>query len=106
MATKYDHSNWFRLSRTGGVLKVTMNDMGVGQGNDGVSLPCKGCFVQVKDGDGIWIESAETQGEGVGPWIPGSAVGCQPIWIPVSDVAQLYFQGSDNEVVDIVYLLG
>lgn len=106
MSTKYDHTDWFRLARTGGVIKVTLDFYGDGQGNDGVSLPCRGCFVQRRDPSDIWITSVAGMEESIGPWIPGASAGCHPIWIPISDVSQLYFSGSANGIVDIVYLLG
>ena len=104
MTTKYDNTDWFRLARTGGVLSVTLGAGGVGRGNDGVSLPCRGCFVQIRGDADVWIDDID--GAGLGPFIPGAAVGHQPMWIPISDVAQLYFGGSNRDIVDIIYLLG
>ena len=105
MTTKYDNTDWFRLSRTGGATIATLGAItGRGYGNGGVSLPCKGCFVQPRWRDGVYIL---TEGAlGIGPWLAGGAVGQQPTYIPISDVAQLYFQGTAGGIVDIVYLIG
>jgi len=105
MSTKYDNTDWFRLARTGGVLSVTIDWTGFAQGNGGISLPCRGCFVQIKgDAANVWIDDIENLG--YGPFIPGAGVGHQPMWIPISDVAQLHFGGTNGDIVDIVYLLG
>jgi len=106
MSTKYDNADWFRLARTGGAIKVTLGPGGYDVANDGVSIPCKGCFVQARDGaSGMWIDSNE-EPTGDGPYIPGAVLGGQPIWIPVSDVAKLAFGGMVGDIADIVYLLG
>lgn len=105
MSTKYDNTDWFRLARTGGTLNVTLDADGVGQGNDGVSLPCKGCFIQIEDGTGAWMMSRYDPDD-IGPYIPGASKGCQPIFVQVSDVAKLFFGGDIGGVINIVYLLG
>lgn len=105
MSTKYDNTNWFRLSRTGGATIATLDAVtGRGYGNGGVSLPCKGCFVQPRYGEGAYIVTEDVLG--VGPFLAGAAVGQQPTYIPISDVAQLYFQGDTEDIIDIVYLIG
>jgi len=35
-----------------------------------------------------------------------ASLGAQPLWVPISDVAQLYFYGTEGNIVDIIYLLG
>lgn len=106
MTTKYDNTNWFRLCSTGGVTIATIDATGLGQGNAGVSIPCKGCWVQNRAGDfqGVWITTEALPG--TGPIIVGAREGAQPVWIPVSDVAELWFGGTRGQVVDIVYLVG
>jgi len=103
MTTKYDNTDWFRLSRTGGATIATIGVAG-GYGNGGVSLPCKGCFVQPRYREGAYITTAEAPG--IGPHLAGAALGQQPIYIQVSDVAQLRFLGAAGDIIDIVYLLG
>jgi hypothetical protein len=105
MSTKYDNTDWCRLSKTGGVTTALIID-GIGRGNGGVSLPCKGCFVQprVVEGGDVWLTAPPEFS--IGPFLPGVIEGCQPMWIPVSDVAQLFFGGNSGDTVDIVYLLG
>ena len=104
MSTKYDNTDWFRLSRTGGATIATLGAFGRGYGNGGVSLPCKGCFVQprFREGAYITVEGAP----GIGPHFAGAAVGQQPTYIPISDVAQLLFSGRTGDIIDIVYLIG
>ena len=106
MSTKYDNTNWFRLSRTGGACIAIIGVGGTGRGNAGVSIPCKGCWAQVREADfeGAWI--ATEGAPGAGPIIVGTLEGAQPMWIPISDVAELLFGGSQGMIVDIVYLLG
>lgn len=105
MTTKYDNANWFRCARTGGATTAVIVAGGNGQGNAGVSLPCRGCWVQTRsDSGGVWLASPPF--DGIGPFIPGVSEGSQPMWIPISDVAQLFFSGFAGEIVDIVYLLG
>jgi len=104
MTTKYDNTNWFRLSSTGGATIATMDALGRGYGNGGVSLPCKGCFVQSRIDEGVFITVED--GFAIGPYLGGAEVGQQPTYIQVSDVAQLYFSGAPGSIVDIVYLTG
>lgn len=104
VTTKYDNTNWFRLSRTGGAALAILDANGIGNGNGGVSLPCKGCFVQPRFRDPVFIT---IEGPGaIGPYLPGAAYGQQPMYIQISDVAQLFFRGNAGAIVDIVYLLG
>jgi len=32
--------------------------------------------------------------------------GGNPLWVPISDVAELYFYGTTGNIIDIVYLVG
>lgn len=105
MATKYDNAQWTRCARTGGSVRVTLAS-NVGQGNDGTSLPCRGCWVSVPTGNtaptkfNIGAAASAT----LGVEIPE---GVTALWIPISDVAQLYFySGAATDIVDITYLLG
>lgn len=114
MSTKYDNTNTQRLARTGGAVVVSLVFDAVtfnyyGQGNDGVSLPCKGCWIAVRDGNAedIYMSTAPGCTPVVSPYIPVPSLGAQPLWIPISNVAQLSFAGNDAaDKVDIVYLLG
>jgi len=107
MTTKYDNADWSRCAGAGGVVVAVIDD-NVAQGNDGVSLPCRGCWVQRRllcNTIKMNIGNAATIDLGVELSIPSA--GAQPLWVPISDVSQLYFWGvTDADSVDIIYLLG
>lgn len=105
MASKYDNHQWNRLARTGGSLRVTLA-ANVGQGNGGTSLPCGGCWVSAPSGNtaptkfNIGAAASSVLGVEI-------AEGVQAMWIPISDVSELYFySGGATDVVDVTYLLG
>ena len=107
MTTKYDNQRWLRCARTGGVDAVTLSLIGKGQGNDGVSIAIRGCWVQNRYGNDIVKMSIGTEATAVfGVELAWPHVGGQPLWVPISDLAQLYFYGTRADVIDIVYLLG
>jgi len=114
MSTKYDNTDTQRLARTGGAVVVSLVFNAVdlwyeGQGNDGVSLPCKGCWIAVRDSNvsDVYMSTAPGCTPMVSPYIPIPSLGAQPLWIPISDVAQLSFAGNAlADKIDIVYLLG
>lgn len=115
MATKYANARTNLISDAGGAVRVTLST-GTGQGNGGTSLPCRGCFVQAVDANtdvvrmNIDTAASDTLGIDLGrPFISGTTASgaCQPLFVPVDDVASLYFYSGDaNAVVDILYLKG
>lgn len=89
----------------GGSVRTTLA-ANVGRGNDGVSLPCAGCWVSAPSGNtaptkfNIGAAASATLGVEI-------AEGVQAQWIPIDDVSQLYFySGGATDVVDITYLKG
>lgn len=117
MSTKYDGKQ-LRICPTGGSVRVTCSG-DVGQGNGGTSLPCKGCFVQAAVANTEVVKmnfgaaASATLGVDLGrPYIytdtnEASAATCQPLWVPISDVAELYFYSADTDaIIDITYLVG
>jgi len=113
MSTKYDNTDWFRLARTGGAVVVSLiltpTMVYYGQGNEGVSLPCRGCWIAVRESNlsDIYMSTAPDCTPTISPYIPSPALGAQPFWIPISDVSQLSFAGNNTtDKIDIVYLLG
>ena len=107
MSTKYDNCDWKRCARTGGVTIATIGPSGTGQGNAGVSIPCRGCWIQSRDANAAVKMSIGTAATAVlGVTIAEPGVGAQPLWIPIADIAQLYFYGTIGSVIDITYLLG
>ena len=107
MTTKYDNKRWYRCARTGGVVAVVLSATGYGQGNDGTALPCRGCWVQNRYGNNVVKMSIGMAATAVfGVELATPEVGAQALWVPVSDVAQLYFYGTRADAIDIIYLLG
>lgn len=118
MTTKYDNADWKRCARTYGVTMVIIGFAGtpnVGQGNFGVSLPCRGCWVQKRENTlstikmSIGTPASAVFGIELGnPLLGGwpNPEGASPMWVPVSDVSQLYFYGGNGASLDIMYLLG
>lgn len=98
-----------RICSSGGSVKVTIVDY-VGQGNGGTSLPCKGCWVSPDSGNSgltkMNIDAAATANLGIE--LSDSDTGGGPLWVPIDDVAKLYFYSSDedDDVVNITYLVG
>jgi hypothetical protein len=112
------HGSEQRIRSGGGAVRVTLAS-NVGQGNGGTSIPCAGCFVQALAGNtalvrmNIGTDASATVGIDLGrPYVydgteEASQGCCQPLWVPVDDVALLYFYSTQaNAVVDILYLHG
>lgn len=107
MGTKYDNADWSKCARTYKTTIVVIDDDNVAQGNMGVSLPCKGCYVQMREVDPTILLSIGTPAaDGVGVQLGLSDGRATPLWVPVSDVAQLYFYGEPFDIVDIMYFIG
>lgn len=108
MSTKYDNKQWKRCARTGGVTAAIISPVtNMGRGNGGVSLPCRGCWVQNREDNGAIKMSIGAEANALfGVELSTPDLGAQPLWIPISDVAQLYFFGTAANIVDIIYLLG
>jgi len=116
MATsnKYNNASQ-RIRNSGGSVKVALTS-GTGQGNGGTSLPCAGCWVQAATANtaavkmNIGLAASANLGVELGrPFISGTTAGgaCQPLWVPIDDVAELYFYSSDSDaIVDLLYLVG
>lgn len=113
--SKYDGMSAIQLARTGGSVRVTCSS-DVGQGNGGTGLACKGCWVSPAVANtevvkmNIGAAASATLGVDLGrAFISGTTASgaVQPLWVPISDVSQLYFYSSDTDaVIDITYLLG
>ena len=108
MATKYDNTQWTRCARTGGSVTVAISS-NVGQGNGGTSLACRGCWVSPRSGNTgvIKMNIGAAASASLGIELSDANTGGGPLWVPVSDVAQLYFYGATNgDDIDITYLTG
>jgi len=107
MTTKYDNKQWKRCARGGGVTLALIGADSNGQGNDGVSLPCRGCWVQRREmGLTMKMNIGAAATDELGVELGDPEAGAQPLWVPVSDVAQTYFYGTEGNIVDIIYLVG
>lgn len=98
----------YRIRGTGGSVTVAIAS-NVGRGNGGTSLPCAGCYVSPRSGNtgvikmNIDAAASATLGIELGDADTGSG----PLWVPIDDVASLYFYGAtDGDDVDITYLKG
>lgn len=98
----------YLIRGTGGAVTVAISS-NVGQGNGGTSLPCAGCYVSPRSGNtgvirmNIDVAASATAGIELGDADTGSG----PLWVPIDDVASLYFYGgTDGDDVDILYFKG
>ena len=108
MSTKYDNAQTGRCARTGGAVTVAIAS-NIGRGNGGTSLPCRGCFVSPRGNNTgvIRLNIGAAASATAGIEISDADTGGGPLFVPISDVAQLYFYGgTDGDDVDILYLLG
>lgn len=114
----YKNADAQRIRSSGGAVRVTL-DSGTGQGNDGTSLPCLGCYVQaaLANTDEVYMNIDVLASADVGIELGRQhindgadeygASACQPLWVPIDDVASLYFYSADADaVVDILYFTG
>lgn len=105
-----------RICTSGGAVRVTLGTTTDDRGNGGTSLPCKGCWVQASDAStdvvrmNIGAAADDDTGIDLGrPYISGTTASgaCQPMWVPIDDVAKLYFYSGDTTAdIDILYLKG
>ena len=115
---KYSNTRGDTIAAGGGSVRVTCAT-NVGQGNGGTALPCKGCWVQPAIANTevvkMNIEAAATAILGIdlqrqhindGTDEYGAAA-AKPLFVPIDDVAKLYFYSADADaIVDITYLKG
>lgn len=108
----------YLIRGTGGSVRVTCSS-DVGQGNGGTSLPCSGCFVQPAIANtevvkmNIDVAASATLGVDLQRQhfnaVADSygAAAAQPLWVPIDDVASLFFYSADTDaIIDITYLKG
>ena len=99
------HGALQRIRSGGGSVRVTIA-ANKGQGNGGTSLECAGCFVSVPatNTGPVRMNVSAAASATLGIEIPEAS---SPVWVPVDDVALLYFYSATNEdVIDILYLRG
>jgi hypothetical protein len=110
MATKYANTDANTISSSATHVRVTLTS-GTGQGAGGTETVCKGCLVQPILGNtavvrvNIDVDASDT----VGIDLPftSATVQCAPTFIPIDDVAKLYFYSTDTDaVIDIIYFRG
>ncbi len=96
--SKFKNTRLDIVPETGGTVKITLSE-GLGQGNDGTSLPCKSCLVKPASANtsDVFVNiGAEADGND----FPLDA-GATPI--PTDDINNLYFYSTDADA--IVYIL-
>ena len=107
MGTKYDNTDWSRCPRTYEVVEITIGADGTAQGNGGVSLPCKGCYLQMREFlVTVKVNIGTPATAGLGMTLAPAGQKARPLWVPISDLSQLYFFGDPQAVVDIMYMIG
>ena len=104
MATnKYSNCDGTLVSSGGGSVRVTIAS-NVGRGNGGTSLSCREVsIVQTSGNTGtirLNLSSACTSSTGIA--LPQGAT-VLPYTLLIDDVAKLYFSGTTNDTVDILY---
>ena len=110
----YKNADAQRIRSTGGAVRVTIGTTTDNRGNGGTSLPCLGCYVQAAIANShvvsmnIDVAASADIGIELGKQVTGNTDGaCQALWVPIDDVASLYFYSADdNAVVDILYFKG
>lgn len=106
--SKYANVKADVIASAGGAVTVEIAS-NVGQGNGGTSLPCKGCWVSPRSGNTgvIRMNIGSAASASAGIELGDADTGGGPMWVPIDDVAKLYFYGgSDGDDVDILYLNG
>ena len=95
------------IYRTGGSVTVAIA-LTIGRGNAGEALPCKGCLVMARTGNAnpIHMNIGAAAAADLGIELPESVGSGSPLWVPISDVSQLYFYGTNGDDVDITYFVG
>ena len=96
-----------RICPDGGAVRVTLGTTTDNRGNGGTSLPCKGCWVCPEaDNSAIaYINIGAAADADTGMQLSDSDTGGGPLFIPTDDVANLYFYGTDADIIDVLYLL-
>jgi len=90
----------------GGAVRVTLVD-NVGQGNDGTSLPCAGCWISCETGATApcKVNIGAAASAILGVTFDEAATGANPMWIPIDDVSKLYFYSAGaTDTIDIMYI--
>lgn len=110
----YTNAEGMRICGGGGAVRVSLSS-GTGQGNGGTSLPCKGCYIQaaLANTDEVYMNIGAAASSSLGIELGRQGIdanqqaSCQPLWVPIDDVASLYFYSADADaVVDILYFVG
>lgn len=96
-----------RIREGGGSVTVAISASNVGQGNGGTSLPCAGCWVSPRSGNTgvIKMNIGAAAAVALGIELADADTGGGPLWVPIDDVAKLYFYGATaGDDIDITYL--
>lgn len=101
--TAYFNGSLDRVPSGGGAVRVTLASS-VGRGNGGTSLPCKRVCL-ITDGVDVRVNIGVAASAILGLPVPYWSATIPPaaLEIEIDDVAKLYFYGTDNKVIDILY---
>jgi len=107
MANKYSNTSLDIVSTGGGANQVTIpagTTIRGGTGTGGAtSVPCKEAYLQLKSGTGVRVNIGATASGTAGIDVPKFGTNHNILRIPIDDLNKLYFIGTENDVVDILY---
>jgi len=104
--SKFYNTSVNKVPNSGGSNQVTIpagTTIRGGSGTGGAtSIPCKAAWLQLVSGSGVRVNIGTTASASIGIAVPAAALGI-PLFIPIDDLNKLYFIGTENDVVDVLY---
>jgi hypothetical protein len=104
--SQYYNGSLDKVPAEGGAVRVTLDGDGLGQGNDGTSLPCKKVWM-ITDGTDVRVNIGEAASATLGlpvAWYDATNhTSPSPTEIEIDDLSRLYFYGTTARVIDILY---
>lgn len=108
--SKFYNTSLDRVPNSGGSNKMTIPSAAVMRGGSGVagagSIPCKEVWFSARTGDTgvrVTIGTTCTNDTGIPVPVQGAAADLFILHIPIDDLNQLYFYGTNGDIVDILY---
>ena len=97
-----DHTPIDINSAVWGHVSVTIAST-IGQGNAGTSIPCKEAWIELRSGTGVRVMVGVAASATVGLNVPKFGTNHYVLRLPIADVSDLYFSGTNGDIVDILY---